>query len=291
MSTLLANFIDTAVPEARRGMFHHADNVLTGVGYRTHHIATDNILSNSEDAETVDLIDQVERTIIDAMVSQVSEYGIGIKQYELGTVTAIFTGLNDMPHFGDQQAILDICDNDDLPEETFADILALIYNDVPERYIAVLDYVTPSLIQRIIANASQFVDALDEQLEEDDSEAPAEEPIERLDGESGVGEQTRAIVQEFVNQHRPKGFVEMIHGGARLGYSLATYLNQTLVNPEMTAEEIASEYMAAALATGESPMTAVQKASDRLEARVPDIHVLQQVLQILRGYLSEGKTQ
>lgn len=287
MSNILANFIDTVVPEARRPTLHHADQVLVSVGHRTHHLGTENIISQMEDMEAADVVDSVEAVIVNSMIDQISEYGIGIKERDLSTITAIFTGMNDMIGYMDQQSILDICDQDDLPEETFSDILALIYSDDSERYLQVLDYVTPSLIQRIIANSSQFVDELDD---EDDEPEPIDSASEDgLPGETGVGEHTRAIVSDFVNRHQPEKFIGMIHDGAQLGYSLATYLNQTIHGDETDANTIAKEYFAAALATGESPMTAVQKASDRLEARVTDIHLLQQVLQILRGYLSEGK--
>lgn len=289
MSNILTNFIDEVVPADRRAAFHYADQVLTGVGHRTHHLAAENLLSLAEDMTTVDLIDHVENAILNSLVDQITEYGIGIQERELGTLTAIFTGLNAIIDFQDQQGILDITDQDDLPEEIFADILALVYSDDAHRYLNALDYVQPSLIQRIVANASQMVEYVEDtdEVEEPDEEAP----IERLEGETGVGEHTRAIVKDFVERHHPERFVGMIQNGARLGYSLATYLNQTLDEESMSVDSIASEYMAAALATGESPTAAVEKASDRLEARLADIHTLQQVLQVLRGYLAEGKTE
>jgi hypothetical protein len=289
MSNVLANFIDTVVPESRRGILHHADNVLISVGHRTHHIAVENLISQADEMETVDLIDQAEGAIVNSMIDQISEYGIGIKERNLGTITAIFTGLTDIIGYSDQQAILDICDQDDLPEESLSDILALVYNDDSERYVQVLDYVLPSLIQRVIANASQFVDEMDLESDEDEVQMVDDQSNDILPGETGVGEQTRAIVKDFVNRHHPEKFIGMVHNGAQLGYSLATYLNQTILGDETNPETIAKEYFASALASGESPMTAVQKASDRLEVRVADIHLLQRVLQVLRSYLSEGK--
>jgi len=292
MSNVLANFIDTVVPESRRSILHHADDVLVSVGHRTHHLAVENLISKSEDMETVDLIDSVEAAINNSMIDQITEYGIGIKDRDVATITSIFTGLTDMIGYMDQQAILDICDQDDLPEEALADILALIYNSDSDHYIQAFDYVNPSLIHRIVANASQFVDDLDmDGVEDEEPSSAGDQTQDAVAGESGVGEHTRAIVKDFVNKHHPAKFIGMVHGGAQLGYSLATYLNQTLSGDETNADDIAKEYFAAALATGESPMMAVQKASDRLEARIGDIHLLQQVLQILRGYLSEGKAE
>lgn len=290
MSNVLANFIDTVVPSPRRRILHHADDVLVSVGHRTHHLATENLIAQAENMETVTLIDYVEGAIINSMVDQITEYGIGIQERDLSTITAIFTGLTDIIGWSDQQAILDICDQDDLPEETLSDILAMVYNDDSERYLHVLEYVSNTLIQRIIANASQSVDDFDPESE-DDAEPAGDQNDDTLPGETGVGEHTRAIVKNFVNKHHPARFTQLVKDGAQLGYSLATYLNQTLRGDETNAEEIAKEYFAAALATGESPMSAVQKASDRLEARIVDIHLLQRVLQILRSYLSEGKAE
>jgi len=289
MSSILMNFINEVVPEARRSAFLHADHVLTGVGHRTHHLAVENLLSLAEDMTTVDLIDYAENAIAQSLVDLISEYAIGIKDRELGTLVAIFTGMDDIIDYSDQQAILDICDQDDLPEEIFADILALVHATDSERYLQAIDYVQPSLIQRFIANSSQMVEFVDVDEDEEDDEI-ADVDIERVDGETGVGEHTRAIVKDFIDRHNPEHFVALIHDGGRLGYSLATYLNQTLNDETMSIDEIAREYMAAALATGEAPVVAVDKASDRLEARLADIHTLQQVLQVLRGYLNEGQT-
>ena len=286
MSNLLTNFIDTVVPEGRRSIFHRADEVLSGIGHRTHHIAAENIVAMAEDMTTGDMIVGVEQAMVNSLSELISDYGIGVQTNDLNALTLILTGLHDLVGYADQQSVLDVIDSDDLPEEIFADLLALVYSTDSEFFLSALEYVQPSLIQQISFTASQRVDELDEVPEEVEDEPEAVD--ESGDAEPMVGEQTRAIVKAFVNRHQPERFIGMIHDGARLGYSLATYLNQTLRGDETDPEVIAREYMAAALATGEDAVMAVQKASDRLEARVVDIHLLQQVLQRLRQYLNEG---
>jgi hypothetical protein len=278
MDNILTSFIDTVVPEGRKQIMHRVNDVLVGMGYRNHLLAVENIISQSEDMDTVTILDEVNDVLSLSITTQLAEYGIGIKTSELDNLTLltnILTGMSDLIGFSDSQRILDICEDDGSPEDILADVLALVYGGEAIEYLVCFDYVIPSMIDRIISITNQRVEELEDVI-------VTEEIIEP----TVLGEQAPALLRQFMGNHNASKFALLLSNGYRLGYDIDTYLDKTVPYGAINPEDTAVEYMAAAIASGRTPIQAVQEASNILEVRMADVHLLQQTLQFLRGFIS-----
>jgi len=273
MENLLREFIQDALPVERGDLLLEVDNTLQSIGRQDHHTAIENILSLADDVDTATTVQRVEDTLYYELADVISDYGIGIKEPNFRLMISILRGMHDVVSFDDHQSILDICDEDGTPEETIAQILALLYSADETEYLNCIEYVAPSLVSRISSNMAQKV----EQYEWDDDDVMDETPEPQQ-------EPMAVKLRRFVERYRPEGFQSLLRNGYRLGYAIDSYLQHTL-DPEIRdSDYLAREYLAAALASGEELDTAINRASERLESRIDDVAVLQRAIQGMAGY-------
>jgi len=263
------------LPIERAAVLSRIDDILVNIGRRDHQIAIENILSLAEDEEEATTTARIEDTLYYELANAISDYGIGVGDPNLPIMGKILTGMHDIVGYADVQSILDITEDAGTPEEILASVLALIYSDDATEYLSCIQYVNMSLIHRIRANLEQAVDQ-----PEEPSVDEIEEEIER----SAMHDSLPLRVRRFVERYRPEGFQNLIKDGYRLGYAIDAYLNRTL-DPEIKdSDYLAREYLAAAIASGESIDVARAQASARLENRIDDVFVLQQAIQKMSGF-------
>lgn len=275
MENVLKAYVDAVLPPERANLLSRIDNILINIGRRDHQIAVENILSLAEEEESATTTQRIEDTLYYELANAISDYGIGVGDPDLQTMSRILTGMHDILGYDDAQAILDITEDEGSPEEILSEILALIYSDDATAYLNCIQYVNMSVIHRIRANLEQRVDEVEE---------PTVEEIEAGIERAGMEESTAIKMRRFMERYRPEGFQNLIKEGYRLGYDIDAYLNRTL-DPEIKdSDYLAREYLAAAVASGESIDVARTQASARLENRIDDIYVLQQAIQKMAGY-------
>lgn len=275
MENVLKAYVDAVLPPERANLLSRIDNILINIGRRDHQIAVENILSLAEEEESATTTQRIEDTLYYELANAISDYGIGVGDPDLQTMSRILTGMHDILGYDDAQAILDITEDEGSPEEILSEILALIYSDDATAYLNCIQYVNMSVIHRIRANLEQQVDEVEE---------PTLDEIEAGIERAGMEESTAIKMRRFVERYRPEGFQNLIKEGYRLGYGIDAYLNRTL-DPEIKdSDYLAREYLAAAVASGESIDVARTQASARLENRIDDIYVLQQAIQKMAGY-------
>lgn len=275
MENVLKAYVDAVLPPERANLLSRIDNILTNIGRRDHQIAVENILSLAEEEESATTTQRIEDTLYYELANAISDYGIGVGDPDLQTMSRILTGMHDILGYDDAQAILDITEDEGSPEEILSEILALIYSDDATAYLNCIQYVNMSVIHRIRANLEQQVDEVEE---------PTLDEIEAGIERAGMEESTAIKMRRFVERYRPEGFQNLIKEGYRLGYGIDAYLNRTL-DPEIKdSDYLAREYLAAAVASGESIDVARTQASARLENRIDDVYVLQQAIQKMAGY-------
>jgi hypothetical protein len=229
----------------------------------------------AEDEEEVTTTQRIEDTLYYELANAISDYGIGVGEPNLPIMSKILTGMHDILGHDDVQTIMDLTEDDGTPEEILASILAHLYSDDATEYLTCILYVNMSLIHRIRANVEQRVDEAPEASVDE-----IEEEIERSEMEDALP----IRVRRFVERYRPEGFQNLIKDGFRLGYDINAYLSRTL-DPEIKdSDYLAREYLAAAIASGESIDVARAQASARLEHRIDDVFVLQQAIQKMTGY-------
>lgn len=275
MENVLKAYVDAVLPPERANLLSRIDNILINIGRRDHQIAVENILSLAEEEESATTTQRIEDTLYYELANAISDYGIGVGDPDLQTMSRILTGMHDILGYDDAQAILDITEDEGSPEEILSEILALIYSDDATAYLNCIQYVNMSVIHRVRANLEQRVDEVEE---------PTLDEIEAGIERAGMEESTAIKMRRFVERYRPEGFQNLIKEGYRLGYDIDAYLNRTL-DPEIKdSDYLAREYLAAAVASGESIDVARTQASARLENRIDDIYVLQQAIQKMAGY-------
>lgn len=275
MENALRTYVDSVLPIERANLLMQIDNVLTNIGRRDHHIAIENILSLAENEETFTTTQRIEDVFYYELANVISDYGIGVGDPDLLTMMRILTGMHDILGYDDFQAILDLTEDEGSPEEILAEVLALIYSEDTTTFLSCIQYTNMSVIHRIRANLEQRVV---------DVEEPTVEEIQALNERGDMEESTAIKIRRFVERYRPEGFQNLIRDGYRLGYQIDAYLNRTL-DPEIKdSDYLAREYLAAAVASGESIEVARTQASSRLEYRIDDIYVLQQAIQKMAGY-------
>jgi|AntRauTorcE11897_2_1112592.scaffolds.fasta_scaffold16868_2 hypothetical protein len=279
MESEFKTFIEETLSPERAAILSRADAVLQNIGRREHQVGIENVLAIADNADTATTVQRIEDTLFYALTEAVGEYSIGVSKPNFPILTSILTGMHDIVEYDDHQRILDLCDENGTAEEKFSMILAELYNADPTEYLKTIDYVTPSLIIRIIDIVTQRVD----ELEGDVDDEEIEEVIDQAEG-NDIEDGIAAHVKRFVELYRPEGFQSLLRNGYRLGYDLDVYLQRTL-DPEIKDPiYLAKEYLVAALASGETLDTARANASDRLEHKIDDLYVLQQGIQKMAGY-------
>lgn len=267
MEQTLIDYVNATMTLEQAAMLTRADTVLRGLGYHEHHVAFEGILALDSSTEAETTRQRVYDVFHSALEYVINQYSIMIDHYDIPIMLNIITGMSDILNHDDRQGILAHCEEPGDPDEILCAILADIYNGDPMEYQTVIGSVSPNIINRIVAEVSQYIEEPEEE----------EEEVAAVD-------QAALRLKSFVEKYKPTGFMYLLEIGYRAGYQIDVYL-KALIDPEMRDPEIvAREYVASGVAAGMTHEQILMAASHQIENLLIDLPTAQRAFVLMRGY-------
>lgn len=268
MTPYLETYLENVVPEVRSNLIKRAIDILLKLGHDEVNEMIDVILSVSDDFDNVEILSRIEACVVSVYDDVLGEYGVGIGNPGLSTVTYILETLLTVEEYDDPESVLSILDDDGSTEERFAEVVTLITNRDTMMTLESITHVSPSLLDRMVDILNGVLDLRTTSVERE--YCPTAKPTH---------------LKAFLKKHPSAKLNVMLAEGWQLGLPVEMYLDETLNDDNQTYRSIALNYMAGALASGMDPSKAYQMASKYLEIRYEDTHFLHQIISHVSTYL------
>lgn len=261
------DFVEAAVPEGDQDVFLRAHRLLEQIGSTDHLVALDSVLALSGDLETISVIGRVEEVLCDALINQITEYGIGISERNIHLLPDVLMGLHDILEYPEYERILELCSDSTDPQETFCEILELLYGNDAVGYQYVIEYVNDNIIDRIVQHLEQ------------------RRILNDIDSSDPVLNQREAL-QQWVYSNPNTRISALLQRGFVLGHPIDHYLKEMILEGD-TGHQMAIDYASAALASGMSLYDAIESVETHLSDYVKDTYAMRQVVEYLRSQLNK----
>lgn len=150
MFETLAAYLDvTATPE-QRAVCLDACRTLAEAGLTDHEFLIDQELAVAESYDGDFLIHLQDELLKPILVNVLREFGVRLsEEATLAQFTDVLKALHALDNYEDRQSVLGYCESNDGAEAALADILELLGAYHSTEYLTVLDYVSPSTLERI----------------------------------------------------------------------------------------------------------------------------------------------
>lgn len=276
-NNILRQYADTNMTEEMGRLVKVTDSLLQELAYEDYLPAVENILSTADDSTTEDINDNIHGALVNLLDREIGEYGIGFETYDLEILTQILRALHELPNYANPQEILDIAEDEGLPQEQFSEILGFYYDQDAMDFLKHFNYVNVALIDKLIERLNHRISIGATQTHAED-DTP----------ETAQGTETQVpMLRKFLEKYEPPHFKQLLDEGIKLGYDINVYLDKVIDNLSQSVDDTAREYVASALASGESMQDAIEHASDRIEEYVDDMHRVSKIVQTVSNYMEQ----
>ena len=263
---LLDYYFDLAFTPEQAEILKQATTLLDGIGYTEYRYPLEGYIADMENVDPDETRSRIIDTLRYTYTDLLAPSGIYlVSGFDLQKAMNILDLTYQIDKRDDSQALIELIDDDGTPEERFCSLIVHVHGGELEDYLAWVDWIDPNALDRVRMRLQRNVeneDLPDEQDKTDDF----------------------GPFHEFIERYNPKRMIERIRNEYRLGFRFEVYFDELVDVDEDNIETIAKEYMAAALASGESPREAEQKASERLEFYFDDMRELQKVIDRVRSF-------
>ena len=253
------------MPGERGNIVLLAEAALIELDSSAYQAEIDTIVSLSESADTVDTVDRIEDCITLALISHISEYSVTVESdCDLAILPKILLGLFTMTEYEDTDSLIKIISQGFEPEDTLAELLAVVVDGEMEDYLNNITLVSPSLIALIVTEINRIT--------VDDVEPPVDD---------------YAIAKKFIRLYKPVAFIALMAEGWKFGYDINLYLNKLIKVDNIIVKDTARDYAISVLASGMDINQGIDKSGDLLYEYFEDVHLLQQIVREIRTMLLE----
>lgn len=206
MFEVLGAYLDKLVTPEQRAVCLDACNTLLLAGIDDHAFLLEQDMAMAEDFDGDFLLGIVNGTLGPIYKNILAQFGVRlVEDATLVQATDVLKALHGVDNYDDQETMLGYCDGTDGEVAILADILSLIGSYHSTDYLTILDYVSPSLIERIAALCTK----------ENVDELPADAIVERC------RVRLRKFLQLAPMQAIPEPLaIDAVDDGARLGTPL-----------------------------------------------------------------------
>ena len=150
MFETLSNYLEMRSTPEQKTVLLSACRALVDAGYTDHAGVLEQELSLADAPEQDLYYSIVNQYMIPLYNERLNEYGIVLQpDADLPILTSIFTALQCVDNWSDPWGLLDAAKDIEGPEAALADLLAITGGHTTEDYLAVLDSVSPDLIERV----------------------------------------------------------------------------------------------------------------------------------------------
>ncbi len=150
MFEMLAGYLEASVTPEQRRVCLDACQALTEVGIEDHAALIENELAVVDVHDGDVLINLVHGLLIPIYHNLISQYGVRlVETATLAQCVDVFKALNAIENYDDSETVYQFCESTEGSEAALADVLALIGGQTVFEYLALLEYVSPSLLERI----------------------------------------------------------------------------------------------------------------------------------------------
>mgnify|MGYP006432541595 CR=1 FL=1 len=274
-SNLLRQYASTHMPELIGDAVLAADRLLQSLQIDKHLHEVESALSLSSDVETETTRDRIYEGVLYTLDRQISEYSIGFEEYELSVMHKTLESLHELPQHTNPHDLLELIDADGSAEERWCDLMGFFYDQDATDFLPYFRYVNPSLLEKLAQTLSDRIQTM-----------PPEgdiEPEDLIEAEPKTSD-TLTLLKSFIRQHAPDRFGQLLDEGYQIGYGIHHYLDRVLDETALTNQQMAKEYIASALASGEDVDTAIENAGDRLEEYIDDPATISKIILSMREY-------
>jgi hypothetical protein len=238
MFETLAAYLDVAASPEQRAVCMDACQTLVEAGITDHEFLIDQELAVADSYDGDFLIHLHEELLKPIYVNVLREFGVRLTaEATLAQHVDVLKAMHAVDNYDDQQALLGYCESNDGAEAALADILELLGAYHSTEYLTVLDFVSPSVLERIAEICTQ----------EPDEPLPASALVDR----ARVRVTKFLGLAETADLKEDSVFRQAVVDGLRFGLSMddavAPYRTQLSERP---APQLVQELVGFALSTG-----------------------------------------
>ncbi len=241
----LTAWLDKRATPDQKAVMLRACRVLLEAGFADHEAFLEQEVIATIDQDEDLYLSLVREYMIPLYAARLGEFGIVVNpEAELPILSSMLEAVDRLDCWDDPAAINDLADDDEDPEPTLADILAVTGQDISQDYLNAIDSVSPDLIRSIYEITASQID-LAEEPESDKAIALRDAARNRVALYSGIiAADHRTLLDSYLNNQ------------GRLGESVKIivfpYYQQLMAMPhDQAAEEILALLSATSLPDGE----------------------------------------